>query len=382
MKKDDLNKIMLENSNSGIFLFQDGEFIHANQEFQNILGYKQEELNQFHLFDQIHPDFRSEVKKIFVNIPNDKNEGLPNKFVFQFMRKNGKLIWLQLRPSAVRFKGDKALLGNIIDITDRIEWDIIQHRKINKVLSDEYTKTEKKLDVKEKETTRIRNNLNKTEKLALLGEFSGNISHELKNPLAVIDGSARYLQRNLDVSSKSISRHIDRIRRNVQKSSKIVNSIRQLENLEQADFEKLQINSLIKKVVSEVSVPDSIATQFRFKEQNVFIKGNSSLLEIAFKNIIKNAIDAMQGEGELKIGLKKSKQDRIAISFQDTGNGIPPRKMEKIFQPFYSTKKDGQGFGLHLVKKIIESHEGQIDVDSTPEEGTEFIIDMPYYYIV
>ena len=380
--QNNLSKEILEKSYSGIFLYQNNRFVYANDELLNIIGYHEEELDDLDLFEHIHPDSRSEVKTLFNKISAGQQNGSIDKLVFQAMRKNGKALWLQLRPSSIVYEGQPALLGNMVEITERIFWDFEKEQRIDDYLKQESRRAREALEEKDEELEDLKENLNKNRKLAAIGKFSGNISHELKNPLAVIDGSARYLKRNLDNKSESVIEHLNKIRKNVKKSNNIIHNFKNLDNLDKSRFEKVELNTFIQDLLYSVSIPDSININTRLEGNNVFIKGKRNLLKIAFKNIIENAIEAMDYDGRLEIELKKADKENIRLSFIDNGRGIPEEEQDKIFQPMYTTRENGSGFGLHLVQKIIKGHEGRIEVESTPEEGTRFHIYIPYYFIV
>ena len=111
------------------------------------------------------------------------------------------------------------------------------------------------------------------------------------------------------------------------------------------------------------------------------IEGDEAYIESALLNIILNAIEAMENNGALTIStaLKKikTKDSFIEIGVSDTGHGISPENLEKIFVPCYTTKKDGSGLGLTITQKIIEAHNGTMKVQSTIKKGTTFIIQLP-----
>jgi len=285
-----------------------------------------------------------------------------------------------LKP--ITYQEKPAILGSTLDITDRIAWDIQQQKKLSKIFPKRDSDSGQLFEEDEKELEKTKKELANTRKLAALGKLSGNISHELKNPLAVIDGSARYLKKNLENPPDSINDHIDKIRRNVKKSKYIIESFKDLDNLDTSQFEKLELTSLLQDLIYRRSFPEDVQVETDFDKKNIFIKGSKNLLEIVFKNLIENALDAMEGNGILTIGLNKADEKSVKITFADTGEGMSDEQLNNIFKPSYTTKIGGSGFGLYLVKKIVEAHHGRIEVKTKPNEGSRFTIYLPYYYII
>jgi signal transduction histidine kinase len=99
-------------------------------------------------------------------------------------------------------------------------------------------------------------------------------------------------------------------------------------------------------------------------------------MERVFINLFANAIDAMSGEGTLRVQALKG-QRAVSITVSDSGRGIPPERVEKIFEPFYTTRDKGTGLGLAIIFSIINKHHGEISVESRPGEGTAFTLTLP-----
>jgi len=381
MEKELLNKIT-DSCPAGIFLYQDYNFVYANKEFLRLWGYGPEDLEKFKFFARIHPDARQGIKKVFDDILKNETQYISEKMVFQSINKNGKSVWVQLRLKALSYQDKPAVLGTALDITDRITWDIKQQKALNKIITKKEGGSGQLFEEHEEELEKTKKELANSRKLAALGKLSGNISHELKNPLAVIDGSARYLKKNLENQPDAINEHIDKIRRNVKKSKYIIESFKDLDNLDSSQFEKLELSSLLQDLIYRRSFPEDVQVETDFDKKNIFIKGSKNLLEIVFKNLIDNAIDAMEGSGVLTIGLNKADDKSVKITFADTGQGMTDEQLTNIFEPSYTTKIGGTGFGLYLVKKIVEAHQGQLEVKTKPQEGSKFNIYLPYYYII
>ena len=120
----------------------------------------------------------------------------------------------------------------------------------------------------------------------------------------------------------------------------------------------------------------SIAVQKKYNDSEIFMTGDASKLNQAFVNIITNGYQAMNGEGQLTVNINPD-GNNVKIVITDTGEGIEPESISKIFDPFVTTKEMGVGLGLAISKRIIEDHKGELNVDSSVSAGTSFTITLP-----
>ncbi|MDY6969767.1 MAG: PAS domain S-box protein, partial [Spirochaetota bacterium] len=216
------------------------------------------------------------------------------------------------------------------------------------------------------------------ERLATLGQLSGSISHEIRNPLSIIDSSVFYLKKKLLDTDPKVHQHLDRIRKNVKRSSAIIESLLNLTKVKEPDMYTFSLSLLIDDIFLSLNRSADIEVNINIPDDNTSIVGDYELIRIVFRNIIKNAIDAMDYKGTLKIQGETVDEGRfIQITFEDTGPGITPENMGKIFQPLFSTKTVGIGFGLTICQQIIEKHGGTIEVTSKPGHGATFIVQLP-----
>ncbi|MFP3867714.1 MAG: response regulator [Desulfobacteraceae bacterium] len=229
------------------------------------------------------------------------------------------------------------------------------------------------------EIEQMRQRLAISEHLAIMGKLSACVIHELNNPL---DGVMRFI--SLAILKKQDSEEVGRYLNEAQKGlNRISQSVRSMLNLSQPH----KVLKAQDTVLSQVQEAVKILT-FQANEQGVEISLDfpptfdqilvGSDLYMVFVNLIKNALNAMPQGGELQItGIEDL--GRVLIKFGDTGEGITPQNLEKIFKPFFSTKKEGQGMGLGLsiCEKIIERYQGHIKVDSHVGQGTTVTIELP-----
>ena len=204
--------------------------------------------------------------------------------------------------------------------------------------------------------------------------------HRVKNLVSVSGVQLRSALRQSDFASKlhiSLDRVLTQYEDSYNQLTEILNTLRtEAPVSELVDTNKLIDNLLIK--LRCVCREKEIECQQVLASNLPFIKGDSSQLKEAFHNIIINAFDAMKDGGCLRIQTEYQQQSsQIKISFIDTGGGIPDTLQHKVFQPGYTLKKDGSGFGLTIVQRTVRDHMGSIDLRSTEGSGTTFTICLP-----
>jgi PAS domain S-box-containing protein len=230
-----------------------------------------------------------------------------------------------------------------------------------------------------RERRQLQEKLLQAERLAALGQMAAHISHEVKNPLMVIGGLAGQV---LKASQGGSPKSLDKLRI-------IVEEIRRLEEFlaEVGSFAKLSeprkcpidLNSLIREMCLklEASLPDNQVKVAMHLDSNLpQIQFDPLLLRQVLLNIAKNGIEAMPGGGTLTFASGRD-NDRALVRISDSGEGIPPDIMDKIFQPFYSTKPKGSGLGLAISQTIVRAHQGEMRVESELHQGTSVTVFLP-----
>jgi len=217
-------------------------------------------------------------------------------------------------------------------------------------------------------------------RLAVAGEVSAHLAHEIRNPLAAISGSVQVLKDELDLSGEQ--RELMKII--VGESKRISQSIEQFLNLAspvERAFSEVDLSSLVKETLlllqRSEEVDGRVKVEGNYKSTTIPYYGNSNQFKQLFWNLIKNAIRAMPGGGTLTVDLMKLKRDKIQLRIADTGIGMTEEQKEKAFEPFYSGFGDGRGIGLSVVRRIVDDYKGRININSEPNKGTEVIITLP-----
>jgi len=230
--------------------------------------------------------------------------------------------------------------------------------------------------------TEIRNledRVKESEKLALLGQLSAGLAHELRNPLSAISGSVEILSSDIS-EDNDYYRLVKVASREVERVNLIVEDFLLLTvPVDDYKTNPVEIGYIIRQTsdsfIATVKRNDlKIDTDI---EKGLFIKANAYRLKQVFWNLLTNAMDSMRNGGKIKIKCYKD-NDSIKILFSDQGTGIDEELIPRVFDPFFTTKEVGTGLGLAIVQKIIEGYKGDIKLISKKDRGTDFIITFPY----
>jgi two-component system, NtrC family, sensor histidine kinase HydH len=222
--------------------------------------------------------------------------------------------------------------------------------------------------------------LHHAERLAALGEMTAGVAHEVRNPLGIISSTAELLRERLnryEPDNRLAQIIVEETNRLNAKISEFLDFARPRDpNLQPCELDRVLERSLelLHPEIDRLHIHLTRNYQGNGKVQ----AADPSLLHQAFLNILLNAIQAMPEGGTLNVKVVSGANGQgTEIQFTDTGEGIDPETLKKVFNPFYTTKEKGSGLGLPIVKSIIESHQGAISIDSEPGQGTSIIIHLP-----
>jgi PAS domain S-box-containing protein len=233
------------------------------------------------------------------------------------------------------------------------------------------------------EICELKGRLSNANDLVSVGTMAASIAHEIRNPLNGIEGFACLLERELEGDNLRLVKHIIKGTKNI---NKIVTDLLFLARPIKLSFRRYELSKIIDKALlfayQELGQKGgrNIEIQKDYGSCDDFIICDPDRLQQAFLNILLNAIQSMPKGGQIKIFTQVSTTKDIPIiqvGFVDTGNGIEDDTVEKIFEPFFTTKDDGTGLGLAIVRKIIELHEGRINIVSGSENGTTIMVNLP-----
>jgi signal transduction histidine kinase len=215
-----------------------------------------------------------------------------------------------------------------------------------------------------------------SQRLATIEELSGWVGHDLRNPLTGIAGAIYYLKTHYGASMDDKGREmVNTIEGAIAYSDKIVKDLQEYSGKIKLDLQEATPQSLTKNALSTAKLPDNVKL-IDLTEDQPKIMVDDGRLKRVFANVIKNAIEAMPEGGKLTIKSANA-GDNVRFSFSDTGVGMSKEMLEKIWNPLFTTKAKGMGFGLPICKRFIEAHGGSISVESALGKGTTFIMSIP-----
>ncbi|MEO0093317.1 MAG: ATP-binding protein [candidate division WOR-3 bacterium] len=211
-------------------------------------------------------------------------------------------------------------------------------------------------------------------RLTEISQLIGAIGHELRNPLCIIKNSAYLVEKKL--KEADIRKYLAIIRREAETSNKIIANL--LHFIRQREPQKQWIDPAkpVKEVLMRYPLPENIELEWNEQNPGARILVDPDQIEIVLLNLITNAVAAMASGGKLKISLT-SDDNRFLYQIADTGCGIAPNDLTKIFQPLFSTKRNGIGLGLSITKQLVEANQGKISVQSEVGVGTIVTLEFP-----
>lgn len=224
---------------------------------------------------------------------------------------------------------------------------------------------------------KLEEHIRRTEKLSAIGELASGIAHEIRNPLGIIKTIAQTI--NKDVEDEETKEGLEIIEHEIDRANKV---IRGLLDFARPSIFKNTVRYLNETIDTVIMIVNKYAQQHKVNisfnyENNVTSSIDEDKLKQAFINVIFNSVQAMPRGGNIYINLYNKEQWNI-ISLKDEGVGINKSKLEKVFEPFYSTKEKGTGLGLSITHSIIEEHKGYMQIESKEGKGTRVDIYLPF----
>ena len=225
-----------------------------------------------------------------------------------------------------------------------------------------------------------------SEKMASLGTLSAGVGHEINNPLNYIkggiDGFLAYFEDEYNKEDEHVKKFFDIINEGVTRASSIVNSLSHYSRRTAKMDERCEVNNILNNCLTILrnKLKHRIEVILDYADEELVVLGNEGRLHQAFMNILTNAEHAIEETGTITI-TTNIQNSEIVTKITDTGQGISQEDINKIMDPFFTTKPPGKGTGLGLAitYNIIKEHKGRIDVQSKPGQGSVFTIVLPRY---
>jgi signal transduction histidine kinase len=217
--------------------------------------------------------------------------------------------------------------------------------------------------------------------MAVLGQVAGSVGHELRNPLGVISNAAYFLKMAQPDADEKVKEYLDLIEKHVHISEKIVTDLLDFTRVNSAERGAVPIPRAIQQTLERFPAPGNVQVILDLPADLPDVYTDLKHLIQILGNLVLNACQAMAAKGGM-LTLSARVEDlgeMIRVDVKDTGVGIPPEDMEKLFEPLFTTKVKGIGLGLAVTRKLIEANGGRIEVESdgVPGKGSSFSVYIP-----
>jgi PAS domain S-box-containing protein len=363
---EDIYKLVVENSQIGIFILQDGIVKFVNEVFANNSGYTKEELLNIDFLKFIHPDYvdiiRGKIKKVLAGDISD----LLKEYEIQSMKKNGNFTWVSIRPCLIDYQGKPAILAYVIDIA--------KHKEIIE-----------KLEVLLKRENKQRKKLEQEAKVKNM--FIDILAHELRTPLTAILPCSAMLQDMPDANDSIKKRLASNINSGAKVLSRLLDELLDLARYSKGTFILNKQSFDTKSFIEEVADRYKPALTHVKQILNLSIIGelptivaDQTRLEQVIINLLSNASKYSPEKSNITLTARIMKK-RLLLEVKDEGFGISKKDLNDIFEPYHrigQTKKTpGTGLGLYVCKQIVKAHGGKIWVTSQPGKGSIFCVLIP-----
>ncbi|MGA9350554.1 MAG: substrate-binding domain-containing protein [Anaerolineae bacterium] len=255
---------------------------------------------------------------------------------------------------------------------------LFQERKRAEAALKEYSeRLEEMVEERTKELRDAQEQLIRKEKLAVLGQLAGGVGHELRNPLGAIKNAIYFLNMVLEEPEPEVKEALEILQKEVAISEKIISSLLDFARVKPPARRKVNINDVVQEALSRTAVPENVEVESQLDEALPIILADPDQLGQVFGNIILNAVQAMAEGGRLVLRSEVESPEWVAVSFADTGVGIPEENLGELFEPLFTTKAKGVGLGLAIVKSLVDGHGGTIEIQSKVGKGSTFTVRLP-----
>ena len=212
------------------------------------------------------------------------------------------------------------------------------------------------------------------ERLATMGQLAGSVSHELRNPLGVIKNSVYYLKMVMPEDER-VRKHLGILEREVATATRIITGMLDFARITPAKRVRTDLNGLVRDELDRLPIPDSIQVEQDLAENLRAVMVDPDQILLILSNLMSNAIQAMPEGGVLTVRTRPL-EGTLEVTVADTGSGIAPDHLQRIFEPLFTTKSKGIGLGLSLAKRLAEANGGTIRVESALGHGSRFTVEL------
>jgi signal transduction histidine kinase len=227
----------------------------------------------------------------------------------------------------------------------------------------------------EAELRKAKEELGSQARLALLGQMSASVAHDLRNPLGTIRNAAYFLQRKVPATEPKWAEYLAIIEREVVACDQIIANMLEVARAREPSRCPMDLGELVRACFQRAKPSAEVRWEFQAAEP-FFLNADAALLRQVLDNLIKNSLDALNGRGDILVAAVTT-DAYDTISFSDSGPGVFPAHRAQLFEPLFSTKAKGTGLGLWICRQIVERHCGTIALIDLPGRGVAFEIHLP-----
>ncbi|GAB4505219.1 MAG: hypothetical protein Fur0043_22140 [Anaerolineales bacterium] len=264
---------------------------------------------------------------------------------------------------------------------------IIQRKRAEEEIHTLNAELEARVEERTRQLKDAQEQLLRQERLAALGQVAGSIGHELRNPLAVIANAVYFLKMVLADAKTTVRDYLDIIDNETRAADKIVTDLLDFTRIKSLDLQPAAVTDLVARTLERHPAPPSVQVTLDLPPHLPPVYADPRHVEQILGNLVTNACQAMPSGGQLSVISRQSSvtdeslmtDNCLLITVKDSGPGIPPENLEKIFEPLFTTKPRGIGLGLAVSRKLAEANGGRLEVHSEAGKGAAFTLYLPVY---
>jgi PAS domain S-box-containing protein len=365
----------LFNASPDALFVQDSEstaILSVNRTMLEKLGYGRNELSALTLGDLVSGDGRLDPSEI-LDLVRQAASGEPQLFDRRVRRKDGSVFWAEVSLKLTEIEGHARVLGSIRNVTARRQAEEEVERSRDQL---EVLVTERTAELESTQAELIR-----TERLAVLGQLTATVGHEIRNPLGTIKNAVFSIEDAINRGEPNrAERALILAKRNITRCDAIISELLDFTRSPETERVATEMDGWVAELLTEEShlFASKGGECTRRLGSGVTLSVDQDFLRRAVVNLVTNALDALAdvSAGEVLVETTIA-AGRFEIKVSDNGPGIPTENLEKVFEPLFSTKTFGVGLGVPIVKKIAEDHGGGLEVQSEVDNGTTFTLWLP-----
>ncbi|MFA7060053.1 MAG: ATP-binding protein [Pedobacter sp.] len=373
---------LVEQSPISIVIIRDMKVLYANSKYAEMHGYANaDEMLRLRIKTLIA---QSSWEQFVAQATKHENR-LLFEMIYETVgvRKDGSEFDALVTTTRVNLADGPASMGFVQDIT--------AHKQTEKEISRLNDELNQKID----QLVEAQEDLVRKEKLSILGRLSGSVGHELRNPLGIMNNAVYFLKMVLAGADETVKEYLDIIKKEIDNSLRIITDLLDFARTKAPQIKAVTARELMDASLAICAIPENINLQTEIQDNLPLLRVDQLQMEQVLTNLITNAVQAMPDGGALRIAARlmdnpggtlrgspvsgdhtglplQETANFIEISVTDTGEGISPENMKKLFQPLFTTKAKGIGLGLVVCKNLVEANGGRIEVASRLGEGTTF----------